>query len=744
MTGDDSFSLNDDAFAANPNFDISIEEGSQNSGELLEEEGNNLESECEHLFRIDEDDLDDDREEKVLLDDSRNHGNDVNISDGNESFGDDISINADHEHDRDESSLIDCQIDLSGDKDYPPPVAGMEFESYDDAYNYYNCYAKELGFAIRVKSSWTKRNSKEKRGAVLCCNCEGFKTLKEVNSRRKETRTGCLAMIRLRLVEFNRWRVDEVKLEHNHSFDPERAQNSKSHKRMDIGTKRKVEPSIDVEVQTIKLYRSSALDAMGHQGLNSNGESKIHVYKPRRLLLKKGDAQVIHNFFHRVQLTDPNFFYVMDLYEEGLLRNVFWINSRCRAAYSYFNDVVAFDTTCLSSNFEIPLFAFVGINHHGQSILLGCGLLADETPETYVWLLRAWLTCMSGRPPQTIITNRCKALQGAIAEVFPRAHHRLCLSDVMQNILENVGELQESETFHAVLSRTIYDYVKVEEFEMAWEDMIQHFGIKNNECIQSLYDERERWAPVFSKETFFAGMYNCQKGDWIIPFFHGYVHQQTSLNEFFNIYVLVLQKKQEMETRKDLESSDLSLLLKSRCLFELQLAKLYTMEIFSKFQDEIVMMSSCFSLPQVETSGGPIMTFVVKEREGEEISQDGRSYEVMYDKAGGEIRCICNCFNFKGYLCRHALFILSYNGIDEIPYQYILSRWRKDFKRLYVPDLGRHNIDITNPVQWFDHLYRRATQVVQEGMTSQDHYMVAWQALKESLNKVRLVSDRHV
>lgn len=193
-----------------------------------------------------------------------------------------------------------------------------------------------------------------------------------------------------------------------------------------------------------------------------------------------------------------------------------------------------------------------------------------------------------------------------------------------------------------------------------------------------------------------------------------------------------------------MESSDLSPLLKSRCRFELQLAKLYTMEIFSKFQDEIVMMSSCFSLPQVETSGGPIMTFVVKEREGEEIPRDGRSYEVMYDKAGGEVRCICNCFNFKGYLCRHALFILSYNGMDEIPYQYILSRWRKDFKRLYVPDLGCHNIDITNPVQWFDHLYRRATQVVQEGMTSQDHYMVAWQALKESLNKVRLVPDRHV
>ena len=120
---------------------------------------------------------------------------------------------------------------VSHGKNYPPPVVGMEFESYDDAYNNCNCYAKEIGFAIRVKSSWAKCNSKEKRGAVLCCNCEGFKTIKDTNSHRKETRTGCLAMIRLRLVESNKWRVDEVKLEHNHLFNHERAQNCKHTRR---------------------------------------------------------------------------------------------------------------------------------------------------------------------------------------------------------------------------------------------------------------------------------------------------------------------------------------------------------------------------------------------------------------------------------------------------------------------------------------------------------------------------------
>jgi hypothetical protein len=51
-----------------------------------------------------------------------------------------------------------------------------------------------------------------------------------------------------------RWRADEVKPEHNHLFDPERAQNSKSHKKLDA----------DVEVRTIKLYRTAAIDPLGY------------------------------------------------------------------------------------------------------------------------------------------------------------------------------------------------------------------------------------------------------------------------------------------------------------------------------------------------------------------------------------------------------------------------------------------------------------------------------------------------
>ncbi|CAL5375628.1 unnamed protein product [Camellia sinensis] len=564
-----------------------IEEGSKNSEQLLQEEGSQHEIDSEEVFRIESNDPGRGPVLGIERNDLQNDGDQVLEFGSNDQV-----LRKESNHNENKG------------------VVRLEFESYDDAYNYYNCNAKELGFAIRVKSSWTKRNSKEKCGAVLCCNCEGFKTIKEASTRRKETRTGCLAMIRLRLVEPNRWKVDEVKLEHNHLFNPERAQNTKSHKKMDAGAKRKLEPSIDVEVRTIRLY--PVVDTAGY-GSSSEREVSNHVDESEHLKLKKGDAQVIHNYFCHMQLTNPNFFYVMDINDEGHLRHVFWIEPRPRAAYGYFGDVVALDTTCLSSEYEVPLVSFVGVNHHGQSILLGCSLLADETLETYVWLLRTWLTSMLGCPPQTILTDQCKALQTAITEVFPRAHHCLCLSLVMQSILENSGRLQESEEFRTVLGRIVHNSVKVDEFEIAWEDMIQHFGIKDHNWLRTLYEDQERWAPVYSKEIVFAGMFASQAGVLTNLFFDGYVHKETSLKEFFDMNELVLQKKYQKESIDDFESKESIPMLKTRCPYESQLSKVYTKELFLKFHEEVDMMASCLSITQIHANG-PIITYMVKER----------------------------------------------------------------------------------------------------------------------------------
>jgi transposase-like protein len=71
------------------------------------------------------------------------------------------------------------------------------------------------------------------------------------------------------------------------------------------------------------------------------------------------------------------------------------------------------------------------VNYHGQSILFGCGLLSNENTDSFVWLFNVWLKCMSDRAPNAIITDQDKAMQAAIAIVFPRAKHRFCLWHIL-------------------------------------------------------------------------------------------------------------------------------------------------------------------------------------------------------------------------------------------------------------------------------------------------------------------------
>jgi hypothetical protein len=74
----------------------------------------------------------------------------------------------------------------------------------------------------------------------------------------------------------------------------------------------------------------------------------------------------------------------MDVDDDSRLQNVFWAHARSRAAYEFFGDIITFDTTYLTNRYDMPFAPFVCVNHHGQSILLGAGLISNENTETFV------------------------------------------------------------------------------------------------------------------------------------------------------------------------------------------------------------------------------------------------------------------------------------------------------------------------------------------------------------------------
>lgn len=626
------------------------------------------------------------------------------------------------------------------EKEYLLPMVGLEFESFDEAYDFYNVYARGQGFGIRVSNSWFRSKRRERYRAKLSCSSAGFKKKSEANNPRPETRTGCPARVIIKLVDARWWRIVEVELVHNHPVSPEIKCFYKSHKKMILAAKKAQQSEPVREVHTIKLYRTAVVDTMSNGfSMTDKGDGRNTVGLSNYLNLKEGDALAAYNYFCRMKLTNPNFFYMIDLDDEGHLKNLFWADARSRIAYHYFSDTIMIDTTSLTNKYEIPLISFVGINHHGQSILLGCGILGDESMECFVWMFKMWLTCMLGRHPRVVVTDQSKPLYTAVSEVFPQARHCYCLPYIMLRVPEKLGGLSGFEVIKRQLKNAVFGSLTISQFETLWWEMTRQHNLKENKWLQVLYEERQRWAPVYLKDTCFFGMLPVSEGEGSTAFFDGYIHKHTSLKEFLDKYDLALQRKFLKEATEDFESRSLSFELKTKSNFELQLSKVYTNEMLKKCQIEIEGMHSCFNIKQVPTSG-PILTFIVKERlkvEGSE--KEVRHYEVLYETTQVEVQCICGFFNFRGYLCRHALSVLNYNGIEEIPSQYIIQRWNKDYKHNFLLDVAISDGDEDSPRQWHDNLFRRALQVVEQGAQSQEQYEAEIQEMDSLMAKFTLM-----
>ncbi|KAL8529842.1 hypothetical protein ACS0TY_007049 [Phlomoides rotata] len=165
-------------------------------------------------------------------------------------------------------------------------------------------------------------------------------------------------------------------MEHNHDLDPTMLILMPAHRKINVHMKRQLEANDIAGIMPSKNIRLGEVQAGGPDKIGCIPRDCMNfIYNWRRFGLGVGDAEAIRKLFARLQHRDRIFFHLIDIDDEGRLRNVLWIHPRSRATYEYFNDVVSFDTTYLVNRYEMPFGAFVGVNHHGQSILLGCALL---------------------------------------------------------------------------------------------------------------------------------------------------------------------------------------------------------------------------------------------------------------------------------------------------------------------------------------------------------------------------------
>jgi zinc finger SWIM domain-containing protein 3 len=89
----------------------------------------------------------------------------------------------------------------------------------------------------------------------------------------------------------------------------------------------------------------------------------------------------------------------------------------------------------------MPLVLFVGVNHHGQSVIFACALLAKEGEAEYKWCLQRFLDCMGGIKPGAILTDQCASIEAGIHEVLAaNTVHRYCSWHILHKLTSKWGQ----------------------------------------------------------------------------------------------------------------------------------------------------------------------------------------------------------------------------------------------------------------------------------------------------------------
>ena len=104
------------------------------------------------------------------------------------------------------------------------PHIGMEFNSRDDARDFYVAYGRQTGFTVRIHHNRRPRINNMVIGQDFVCSKEGFRAKKYLQRKDRVlptppvTREGCPAMVRVAFKDVAKGVVTKFVKEHNHSL----------------------------------------------------------------------------------------------------------------------------------------------------------------------------------------------------------------------------------------------------------------------------------------------------------------------------------------------------------------------------------------------------------------------------------------------------------------------------------------------------------------------------------------------
>ncbi|XP_052148968.1 protein FAR1-RELATED SEQUENCE 5-like isoform X2 [Oryza glaberrima] len=559
------------------------------------------------------------------------------------------------------------------------PELSMEFDDEDKAYEFYNRYAGHVGFSVR-KSSSDKSAENITRSRTFVCSREGFrkdkKGAKEVKRPRPETRIGCPARMSIKITSDGKYRISEFVPDHNHQPAPPSTMHMLRSQRV-LTELQTTEADSSEDSATPSRFSSCSLVKQAEVIRHTNflpAEYRCSLRSKRKKNMQPGDAGVTVKYLQSMQLSNPSFFYAVQLDEDDKLTNIFWADSKSRTDFSYYSDVVCLDTTYKINEHSRPLTLFLGVNHHKQISIFGAALLYDESEESFKWLFDTFKIAANGKQPKTILTDWSMAATtaSAITAAWPGTVHRLCPWQVYQNSVKHLNHtFQGSKTFAKDFGKCVYDYDDEENFLLGWNTMLEKYDLRNNEWIKKIFDDRDKWSPVYNRHVFTADIKSSLQSESVRNALKKSLSPQFDLLSFFKHYERMLDEYRYAELQADFHASQSFPRIPPSKMLR-QAANMYTPVVFEIFRREFEMFVDSVIYSCGEDGNAFEYRVAVTDRPGE--------HYVRFDSGDLSVVCSCKKFEAMGIQCCHVLKVLDFRNIKELPQKYFMKRWKKDVK----------------------------------------------------------------
>ncbi|KAH7846330.1 hypothetical protein Vadar_012599 [Vaccinium darrowii] len=200
------------------------------------------------------------------------------------------------------------------------PKCGMIFDTADEAYTFYNGYARKIGFSVRkLRTNKSRADRNKILRQVLVCACEGtYQKIRTPKKRRENRRFECKALFEFKLIG-DKYHVIQFILEHTHDLvPPQSAHYLRSHRRIESSQVGLINKMHSSGFKQSDIYSYMSNEAGGPQYLNFIPSDCYNLLQRKRVeFLKKGDSQCLLEYFKQKQHENKHFFYSFRTTEEN-------------------------------------------------------------------------------------------------------------------------------------------------------------------------------------------------------------------------------------------------------------------------------------------------------------------------------------------------------------------------------------------------------------------------------------------